>query len=86
MRARKGTKEFFQSQVQYLMENDDAFERYKAAIQSGVNPIDPNPSVAPPASPERSVESQTAAPQQIQESSEEQISDDLVEPADEDQY
>ena len=56
VRARKGTKQFFESQVQHLMENESAFQRYQQAVAAGVNPIDPDPSAAPPASPERSRE------------------------------
>ena len=61
VRARKGTKEFFESQVQYLMENDKAYEKYLKLYNAGKNPIDPGEvEEAAPASPERSVESGTA--------------------------
>ena len=56
VRARKGTKDFFEDQVQHLMDNDDAYTRYITAIERGVNPIDPDPSKAFPASPEKSRE------------------------------
>ena len=64
VRARDGTKKFFESQVKYLMENDGAYERYLEAIDAGRNPIDPVVKAAAPASPERSAESRTAAEQE----------------------
>ena len=38
-RARASQKQFFKDMVQYLFENQGAFERYSAARESGVNPF-----------------------------------------------
>lgn len=65
VRARKGTKQFFEQQVQYLMENDGAYQRYLAMIDAARNPIDPEAETAAPASPERSTESGTAVEQPV---------------------
>jgi hypothetical protein len=37
--AQKSQKEFFETQVQYLFENEDAFQRYNRLVQRGINPI-----------------------------------------------
>ena len=37
--ASESQKKFFKDQVQYLFENADAFERFKAGIESGINTI-----------------------------------------------
>ena len=63
-RARKGTKQFFEKQVVYLMENPGAYQKYLSNIDAGRNPIDPAVAEAAPASPERSTESGTAQEQQ----------------------
>ena len=59
VRARKGTKDFFENQIKYLMENGDAFERFNQAVSEGKNPIDPDPSAGLAASPVKSVETRT---------------------------
>ena len=59
VRARKGTKDFFENQSKYLMENGDAFERFNQAVSEGKNPIDPDPSAGLAASPVKSVETRT---------------------------
>ena len=81
VRARKGTKEFFEKQVQHLMENNGAYERYLAAVERGRNPIDPNPIVAVPASPERSQEEGNA---RVAPPDEAAPQDDVVEPTEDD--
>ena len=66
--ARAGTKEFFKKLSADLFENDGAYERYESNIAAGLNPIDPaNDERAAPASPEKSVESRTAKPIQVEE-------------------
>lgn len=48
--ARKGTKDFFENQIKWLFLHNGALERFEAAKEMRVNPVDPNPEVAEPVS------------------------------------
>jgi len=48
--SRKGTKDFFENQIKWLFLHNGALERFEAAKEMRVNPVDPNPEVAEPVS------------------------------------